>query len=63
MPNLTNKNHRDITPEKVREFIRQAHAERAAVIRQTFASLLWWRRKAAEQCTAAYPAGKVAYEH
>jgi hypothetical protein len=60
---LANKPYRDITPEEVREFIRLAHAERAAVIRHTFASLLWWRRKAAVQRTAADPALKVAHAH
>jgi hypothetical protein len=39
--------------------MRLAHAERAAVIRHTFSSLLWWRRKATVQRTAADPALKV----
>jgi len=59
---LTNQPPREITPEEVREFIRRAHADRAASIRQTLAGLLW-RRKAAEPSTATYPITKFAYEH
>jgi len=59
---LTNQPPREITPEEVREFIRRAHADRAAFIRQTLAGLLW-RRKAAEPSTATYPITKFAYEH
>jgi hypothetical protein len=60
---LTNKPLRDITPEEVREFIRRAHADRAAVMRQTLASLLWWRRKTAEPSTATYRVTTLAHEH
>jgi hypothetical protein len=42
---------RDMTPDDVRAIIRRAHAERAAAMRQAFASLLWWRRKAVERHT------------
>jgi hypothetical protein len=41
---LTNQPPREITPEEVREFIRRAHADRAASIRQTLAGLLWRRK-------------------
>ena len=60
---LANTTYRDITPEEVRLLMRLAHAERAAVIRHTFASLLWWRRKAAVQRTAADADLKVAHAH
>ena len=47
--------YRDMTPDDVRALIRQAHAERAAAMRQCFAYLLWWRRKVVERRTASEP--------
>ena len=47
--------YRDMTPDEVRALIRRAHAERAAAMRQFFADLLWWQRKAVERRTASEP--------
>ena len=41
------------TPEELQVIVRRAHAERAKALREMFAALLAWRRKAAERRDAA----------
>ena len=48
------------TPEEVHAIVRRAHAERAKALRQMFAGLLAWRRKAAERLDAADAGLKTA---
>ena len=60
---LDSNPYRDITHVELHEARRRAEAERAAVIRQIFAALLSWRRKAAERRAAAGPTLKTAHRH
>ena len=55
--------YRGITPEELHVIIRRAHAERAEAIRQMFAALLTWRRKAAKRPHAADQALEIAACH
>jgi hypothetical protein len=41
------------TPEELQVIVRRAHAERAKALREMFAGLLAWRRKASEHRRAA----------
>ena len=63
MSTLPDNPYRNITPEELHVVIRRAHAERAKVLRQMFAALWAWRRKAAERRDAAAPGLKVARGH
>ena len=51
------------TPEEMQAIVRRAHAERAKALRQMFADLLAWRRKAAERRHAANASLKTAACH
>ena len=51
------------TPEELQAIMRRAHAERAKALRQMFADLLAWRRKAAERRQAANASLKTAACH
>jgi hypothetical protein len=51
------------TPEELQAIVRRAHAERAKALRQMFAGLLAWRRKAAERRQAADASLKPAACH
>ena len=51
------------TPEELQMIVRRAHAERAKALRQMFAGLLAWRRKAAERRDAANADLKAAGCH
>ena len=51
------------TPEELQAIMRRAHAERAKALRQMFADLLAWRRKAAERRQAANAGLKTAACH
>jgi hypothetical protein len=51
------------TPEEMQAIVRRAHAERAKALRQMFADLLAWRRKAAERRQAANAGLKTAACH
>jgi hypothetical protein len=51
------------TPEELQVIVRRAHAERAKALRQMFAGLLAWRRKAAERRDAADAGLKTAACH
>ena len=51
------------TPEELQAIMRRAHAERAKALRQMFADLLAWRRKAAERRQAANASLKAAACH
>ena len=55
--------YRGITPEELHVIIRRAHAERAKAMRQMFAALLAWRRKAAERRRAAGRAVEITASH
>jgi hypothetical protein len=51
------------TPEEMQVIVRRAHAERAKALREMFAGLLAWRRKAAELRHAADGTLKTAACH
>jgi hypothetical protein len=51
------------TPEELQVIVRRAHAERAKALREMFAALLAWRRRAAERRQAADAALKTAACH
>jgi hypothetical protein len=55
--------YRNITPEELHLVMRRAHIERAKAVRQFFATLLDWRRKAAERQHATEPALKTVGCH
>ena len=51
------------TPEELQVIVRRAHAERAKALREMFAALLAWRRRAAERRHATDAALKTAACH
>jgi hypothetical protein len=51
------------TSEEMQAIVRRAHAERAKALREMFAGLLAWRRKAAERRDAADAGLKTAACH
>ncbi len=51
------------TPEELQVIVRRAHAERAKAVREMWAALLAWRRRAAERRHAADAALKTAACH
>ena len=51
------------TPEVLQTIVRRAHAERARVVREMFAALLAWPRKAAERRDTANAGLKTADCH
>jgi len=51
------------TPEELQVIVRRAHAERAKAVREMWAALLAWRRRATERRHAADAALKTAACH
>jgi hypothetical protein len=52
-----------IEPEELHEARRRASAERAKVVRQLFAALVSWSRKASDWRASTESSLKVAHEH
>ena len=63
MSNQTQSPYSGITPEELHIVIRRAHAERAKAMRELFAALFAWRKRAAERRHAADPALRTAGSH
>jgi len=51
------------TPEELQVIVRRAHAERTKVVREMFAALFAWRRKAARARHTGHAALETATSH